>query len=104
MTSYELRIYDAVPGRMPDLCSRFRDHTLGLFMEHGIESLGYWIDAQNANRLVYLLRHSDAEASWAAFKADERWLSVKAASEESGPLTTNISSMFLTPTAFSSMQ
>ncbi|TAP39570.1 NIPSNAP family protein [Arthrobacter sp. S39] len=104
MSSYELRIYDAVPGRMADLCSRFREHTLELFTEHGIESLGYWVDAQDANRLVYLLRHSDAEASWASFKDDERWLAVKAASEQSGPLTTGITSMFLTPTAFSSMQ
>ena len=104
MTSYELRIYDAVPGRMPDLCARFRDHTLGLFREHGIESLGYWIDAEEENRLVYLLRHSDAEANWAAFKVDERWLSAKAASEENGPLTTGITSVYLTPTEFSAMQ
>jgi hypothetical protein len=104
MTSFELRIYESVPGRMSDLITRFREHTLGLFAEHGIESLGYWIDATEENRLVYLLRHSCAEASWAAFKADERWLAAKAASEANGPLTTSITSIPLTPTDFSALQ
>ena len=35
---YELRIYDTVPGRLPDLNARFANHTLGLFAKHGISS------------------------------------------------------------------
>lgn len=104
MSTYELRVYDAVPGRMKDLLTRFDHHTVALFEEHGIENLGYWIDAADENRLVYLLRHSDAETSWASFKADARWLAAKAESEARGPLTTSITSTYLTPTEFSRMR
>ena len=104
MSTYELRVYDAVPGRMPDLLSRFEEHTERLFADHGIESLGYWLDDADENRLVYLLRHSDAEQSWAGFKSDSRWLAARAASETDGPLTTSIVSIYLTATAFSKLQ
>lgn len=104
MSCYELRTYDAVPGRMPDLLTRFKAHTEDLFAEHGIESIGYWIDDADENRLVYLLRHSDAEKSWTGFKSDSRWLAAKAESEADGPLTTAIASRYLTSTDFSKLQ
>ena len=28
---YELRIYPAMPGRLPDVLARFRDHTVGIW-------------------------------------------------------------------------
>ena len=33
---YELRIYRAVPGRLPDLQNRFSQHTTKFFAKHGI--------------------------------------------------------------------
>jgi hypothetical protein len=39
---YELRIYHAVPGRLPALLSRFQDHTLPLWEKHGIRQAGFW--------------------------------------------------------------
>ena len=52
----EWRIYDAVPGRLPDLHNRFANHTLGLFEKHGISNIGYWTEVfGTSNRLVYML-------------------------------------------------
>ena len=40
----ELRIYDAMPGKLPDLHNRFKNHTMGLFEKHGIENVAYWTE------------------------------------------------------------
>ena len=34
---YELRVYHAVPGRLPDLLKRFDTITLKIWHRHGIE-------------------------------------------------------------------
>jgi hypothetical protein len=39
---YELRIYTAVPGRMPQLLARFKDHTVAIWQKHGIVPIGFW--------------------------------------------------------------
>lgn len=105
MSTYELRVYKAAPERMPDLLARFRDHTVNLFAAHGIESVGYWLDAADPDCLVYLLRYdSDADSSWAAFKQDERWLAVRDASEANGPLVVSVESTRLDPVDFSALR
>lgn len=92
---YELRIYVAAPGKLPDLHARFRDHTLRLFAKHGIENVYYWTISEGAegddpaNTLVYLVAHKDrasADAAWKAFLADPDWQAVSRASEANGPL------------------
>ena len=37
---YELRIYECVPGRLPDLLKRFDTITLKLWEKHGIRQAG----------------------------------------------------------------
>lgn len=103
---YELRTYVAEPGRIDALQARFRDHTVALFDRHGITSIGYWVEAENPETLVYLLAHADhssATASWDAFRADPEWQAVKAASEKDGPVVRSITSTFLEPTDFSAL-
>ena len=39
---YELRVYTALPGRMPDLLARFKDHTVSIWQTHGIIPVGFW--------------------------------------------------------------
>ena len=39
---FELRIYTAAPGKMDALHAQFRDHTMKLFMKHGIQNVVYW--------------------------------------------------------------
>ena len=101
----ELRIYDAMPGRLPDLHNRFANHTLGLFRKHGMENIGFWTETfGTSNRLVYMLGYpslGDREKSWAAFSADPDWHKARDESEKNGTLTTKIYSRILRPTAYS---
>src|SRR5271154_76900 len=39
---YELRIYECVPGKLPDLNKRFSTITLKLWEKHGIKQAGFW--------------------------------------------------------------
>ena len=39
---YELRIYTTLPGRLPNLLSRFENHTLRIWEKHGIKQVGFW--------------------------------------------------------------
>jgi hypothetical protein len=86
----ELRVYDAMPGKLQDLHDRFANHTMQLFAKHGIENVAYWTeDVGTSNRLVYMLGHSDLgarEKGFAAFLADPAWQQARAESERNGPL------------------
>ena len=102
----EWRIYDAVPGRLPDLHNRFANHTLGLFEKHGIENIGYWTEVfGTSNRLVYMLGYpslGDREKSWKAFMKDPDWQKARTGSEKNGPLVAKVYNRILRPTAYSS--
>ena len=53
---YELRIYECVPGRLPDLLKRFDTITLGIWKRHGIEQAGFWTTAiGDSNQALYYL-------------------------------------------------
>src|ERR1700689_5344650 len=78
-TVYELRTYTAAPGKMAELQTRFRDHTIQIFEKHGMKSIGYWVPVDKPDTLVYLLVHKsrkDADKSWRAFMTDPEWLKV----------------------------
>lgn len=104
---YELRVYHVVPGKMGDLVSRFRDHTMKLFADHGIKSVAYWSaldEPVQSSTFFYVLEHPSREAAaanWKAFQDDPQWKNVKAKSEENGKLVEKIDSTFLTLTDFS---
>jgi hypothetical protein len=104
---FELRVYHAVEGKLPDLLARFRDHTDELFAKHGLKSVAYWTpvdDPQKNNTLIYILQHPSREAAmanWKAFQDDPDWKSVKAKSEENGPLTVKVDSTYMAYTDFS---
>lgn len=100
--TFELRTYTAADGKMGDLLARFQDHTLALFPEHGMHSVGYWHPASRPDVLIYLLRHDgDADGNWENFKVDPRWIQARARSVADGELTTDITSVYLDPTSFS---
>ena len=103
---YELRIYTAHPGRMPDLLGRFRDHTMELFERHGMQNVGYWLNTVGGrnDELWYMLAYESMaarESAWATFVADEEWARVRAESEAKGPLVAHAENRFMTPTDFS---
>jgi hypothetical protein len=107
---YELRTYTSPPGKLPELHTRFRNHTLKLFERHGMTNIGYWTPRDSAraqNTLVYLLAHPSREAaraSWAAFGRDPEWRQAAAASEVNGRIVEKVESVFLDPTDFSPMK
>ena len=106
---YELRIYECVPGRLPDLLKRFDTITLKLWEKHGIKQAGFWttVIGPSSNRLTYLVAWesmAEREVRWAAFGSDPEWLSARAVSEADGPILANIESSFLQPTGFSAVQ
>jgi hypothetical protein len=106
---YELRIYRTLPGRMPNLLARFRDHTLRIWERHGIHQAGFWttVVGESANDLTYLLKWesmAEREKKWAAFATDPEWLKVRAESEEDGQINANVSNAFLAPTDFSAVK
>jgi NIPSNAP len=104
---YEYRMYEAVPGRLPDLLSRFEKITLGVWSRHGIEQVGFWLaDVGTSNQLHYLLRWrdlADREVRWTAFQADPDWIDRRAATETDGPIVARVQNQFWKPTAFSAM-
>ncbi len=101
----ELRLYDAMPGKMQPLHDRFANHTIGLFQKHGMANIGYWTETfGTSNRLVYMLGYpslADREKSWASFAADPDWQNARAESEKDGPLVAKLSNILLRPTSYS---
>jgi hypothetical protein len=106
---YEMRIYEAQPGKLPALNARFANATLRLFERHGIVSVGYWVTyiGPSANTLTYILAWNDLAARqqrWDAFQSDPEWLAAKAESERDGPLLMQVQSIIMKPTEYSPMQ
>lgn len=95
---YELREYVAVEGRVDALHARFADHTMDLFDKHNLTVIGFWTDAEDKNRLVYLLAFTDADAqreAWQSFRGDPEWQRVKQESENNGPILAELHSRTL---------
>ncbi|MDP3068948.1 MAG: NIPSNAP family protein [Opitutaceae bacterium] len=108
--AYELRTYHVLPGRMPAMLARFRDHTVKLFERHGMVNVGYWTPADEkageGAKLIYLLEHKSREAataSWKAFGADPQWQDVRKKSEADGKIVAKVESLFLTATDYSKL-
>lgn len=103
---YELRVYRCIPGRLPALLKRFENATLKLWDKHGIKQAGFWttLIGESNMDLTYMLKWdslAERERLWAAFMSDPDWQSARAESEKDGQIVANITSSFLTPTAFS---
>ncbi len=105
---YELRIYEAAPGKLPALNERFATITLGYFKTYGIRVVGFWTeDVGISNRLTYMLAFDDAahrDRAWAAFRADPERVKAFAETEKNGPLVNRITNALMRPTAYSPMQ
>ena len=106
---YELRVYHAVPGRLPDLLKRFDSITLKIWQRHGIEQAGFWttLVGDSNQALYYLLKWEsldDREKKWNAFQADPEWHRQRAETEANGPIVQRVANSFLAPTSFSSVK
>lgn len=106
---YELRIYEAVPGKLPAVHARFRDHTIEIWKKYGIKPTGFWTTAVGPSnqQLIYILEWQDMthrERAWNSFVCDPEWLAVRAETEKDGPIVANVQNSFLSPTDYSAMK
>lgn len=106
---YELRIYDAIAGKLPAVNARFRDHTSKLFEKHGIKSVGYWtvVIGPSNQRLYYILEWqnmADREQKWNAFTSDPEWVAVRTETEKDGQIVANVEAVFMAATDYSPMK
>ena len=110
---FELRTYKATPEHLPNLMSRFRDHTVKLFENNGMTNIMYWnpTDKEQGSEdmLIYFLAHKTKEDGLASFKtfgASPEWQAVKKSSEEKagGPLTVTVKSEYMVPAEFSPLK
>jgi NIPSNAP protein len=110
---FELRIYHAVPGKLPTLESRFRNIYSKLLAKHDLQVLGYWVPegaadgaADGDNTFVYLVGHSsreEAKKNWDAMLADpEVQEAIK--SEQTDKLVEKIDRTYMRSTDFSPMK
>lgn len=104
---YELRTYYTNEGKLDNLVDRFKDHTIKIFENNGMENIGYWLPIDNKDQtLVYILAYPDKDArdkSWKGFMADPDWKAAYSASITDGNLVKKVVSKYMTPTDFSPM-
>lgn len=105
---FEMRTYYAPPGKLEDLKTRFRDHTIKIFNRHHMKSVGYWEPQDNKdNTLIYILEHASKEEglkNWAEFQADPEWKEVVKTSEANGKIVDHVVRVWMNPTDFSAIK
>jgi hypothetical protein len=106
---YELRVYESMPGRLPDLNKRFSTITLKIWEKHGIKQAGFWttVIGESNMTLYYMLAWeslAEREQKWNAFQADPEWHAARAQTEANGPIVAKVTNYILGPTPYSSVQ
>jgi len=107
---FELRIYHALPGKLPAMESRFRDTTSKLLVKHDLNVIGYWTPDSKSpawdNTFVFLLAHSsreEAEKNWREMAADPGFQEI-IKSEQKERLLDKADTVYMQPTDFSPMK
>ncbi len=102
---FEMRTYYSPAGKLDELHARFRNHTMELFVKHGMTNIGYWVPIENTdNKLIYVLAYPSREArekSWKEFMADPDWKKAQSESEVNGKLVAKVDQLFMSATDFS---
>ena len=106
---FELRVYHAVPGKVPELESRFRDSASKLLAKHDLKAVGYWVpeDAPASdNTFIYILAHpsrEEAKKNWDAMFADPAFQEMVKA-EQANKLVEKVDVTYMRPIDFSAMK
>lgn len=106
---FELRVYHAVPGKLPALEARFRSTTSKILARHHIEVIGYWVtDDKSAsdNAFIWVVAHSSREEgkkNWAAMGADPEFQEVIKA-EQAEKLVEKVDVTYMRPSDFSAIR
>jgi hypothetical protein len=106
---FELRIYHAVPGKLPIMESRFRDTTSKLLAKHDLNVVGYWTGEfapGSDNTFIFLLAHqslAEAKQNWDAMGKDPGFQQVIKA-EQAEKTLEKADVIYMRPTDFSPMK
>ena len=106
---FELREYQAMPGKITNIVERFGGFTCEAFRKHGFRQVGYWVNRMGGNdhQLVYMLAWESLDervAKFDTFARDPDRARVFAESEKDGPIVEQVTTTILRPTAFSPMK
>ena len=106
---YEYRVYEAGEGKLENIQSRFRDHTVKLLEKHGAKTIGYWTPeiGDYNDRLIYILAFESSQQrqkAWDDFRSDPEWHRVRDESEANGPIVARVMNTILKPTDYSPLQ
>ncbi len=107
--AFELRVYHAVPGKLPALESRFRDTTSKILARHNLNAVGYWVtDGASAsdNEFIWVAAYSSSEEgkkNWDAMRADPEFQKVLSA-EQAEKTVEKIDVTYMRPTDFSPLK
>jgi hypothetical protein len=103
---FELRIYHAVPGKLPELESRFRETTSKLLAKHDLKVVGFWVPNDAPawdNTFIFMVVHAsreEAKKNWDAMRADPEFQDLLK-SEQTSKTVEKIDSTYMRPTDFS---
>jgi NIPSNAP protein len=104
---FELRVYQALPGKLPALEARFRDKTSMLLARHNLQVVGYWVSEDpSANSFIWIVASSsreEAKKNWAAMFADPEFQDVIKA-EQAEKLVEKVDETYMRPTDFSAIK
>jgi hypothetical protein len=107
---FEMRTYYCLPDKYPNIVARFRDHTLKLFKNHGMQNIMYFETIEKEGTqptLLYFITHKSAEAaktSWDEFRKDPNWVKVRDESEKTGKIVEKVESVYMIATDFSKIK
>jgi hypothetical protein len=101
---FELRVYHALPGKLPALESRFRDKTSKILARHDLKVVGYWVaEDPSANSFIWIVADSsreEAKKNWEAMMADPEFQNV-IKDEQAEKLVEKVDVTYMRPTDFS---
>jgi hypothetical protein len=106
---FELRVYHALPGKLPALESRFRDTTSKILARHNLNVVGYWVtDGASAsdNAFIWVVAYSspeDGKKNWEAMGADPEFQKVVSA-EQAEKLVEKVDVTYMRSTDFSPLK
>ena len=106
---FELRVYHTLPGKVPELESRFRDTTSKLLSKHDLNVVGYWVPEDAPawdNTFIFMLAHpsrEEAKKNWDAFLADPGFQEVLK-TEQADKTVEKIDVTYMRPTDFSALK
>lgn len=108
---FSQRTYYTNPGKLADLHTRFRDHTLEIFENNGMSNIAYFdfdpAEPLAGDAMTYFITFPDTTArrqSWESFGADPAWQAAFQASIVNGRLVDSITTELLVPTEFSPLR